>query len=168
VRWVALLPGARWENKRWPVENFIELTRRMTSLAPELRFAILGGKDDAGLGQAIAAANPERCLDLTGQTSLQEMIEWARLSELMITNDTGPMHIAAALRKPVVALFGPTDPDGTGPYGQRKNVIQVTDLPCVPCMKGHCTYEKPLACLREITPEMVFERVRRRIGTSAI
>lgn len=160
ARWVALLPGARWENKRWPVENFAEVARRLVSLSPELKIAILGGSDDRNLGSAIAAANPDRCLDLTGQTSLQETIEWVRLSELMITNDTGPMHIAAALRKPVVALFGPTDPDGTGPYGQRQNVIQMRDLPCVPCMKGYCSYHEPLACLKNISPSMVFEAAR--------
>ena len=112
------------------------------------------------LGKAIAEAEPARCLDLTGQTSLPEVIEWMRLSELVITNDTGPMHIAAALRRPVVALFGPTDPAGTGPYGQRENVLQLTKLPCVPCMKGECNYERPLACLRDITPGMVLEKVK--------
>jgi ADP-heptose:LPS heptosyltransferase len=110
------------------------------------------------LGSAIAAVNPDRCLDLTGRTSLLEMIEWVRLSELVITNDTGPMHVAAALHKPIIALFGPTDPSGTGPYGQKQNVIQVSDLPCVPCMKGHCSYEKPLACLQGITPARVCEQ----------
>jgi lipopolysaccharide heptosyltransferase II len=158
ARWVILLPGARWENKRWPLENFVDLVRRMLPLAPDLRFAILGGKDDCPLGSAIAAVNPDRCLDLTGRTTLLEMIEWVRLSELVITNDTGPMHVAAALHKPIIALFGPTDPSGTGPYGQKQNVIQVSDLPCVPCMKGHCSYEKPLACLQGITPARVCEQ----------
>jgi heptosyltransferase-1 len=163
ARWIVLLPGARWDNKRWPVEYFAELVKKLSPLSPDLRFAILGGGADRALGKAIAEANPGRCLDLTGQTSLPEMIEWVRLGELVITNDTGPMHIAAALRKPVVALFGPTDPAGTGPYGQRKNVLQVTDLPCVPCMKSYCAYHEPLACLRALTPEMVCEFARIRL-----
>jgi heptosyltransferase-1 len=167
ARWVVLLPGARWENKRWPVESFMEIARRLPTLSPDLKLAILGGNDDRNLGSAIAAANPERCLDLTGQTSLQETIEWVRLSELMITNDTGPMHIAAALRKPVVALFGPTNPDGTGPYGQRQNVIQMRDLPCVPCMKGYCSYQEPLACLKNISPAMVIDAARKSLETGA-
>jgi ADP-heptose:LPS heptosyltransferase len=82
------------------------------------------------------------------------------LSELVITNDTGPMHIAAALKKPIIALFGPTDPCGTGPYGQRKNVLQIPNLPCVPCMKDTCGYKTPLACMTGITPENVLERAR--------
>jgi heptosyltransferase-1 len=163
ARWIALLPGARWDNKRWPVENFADLAGRVGSLASELKFAILGGADDRALGHAIAEANPGRCLDLTGQTTLPEMIEWLRLSELVITNDTGPMHIAAALRKRVIALFGPTDPAGTGPYGQRQNVLQHTALPCVPCMRGHCHYIDPLACLRALTPAIVFEEARLRL-----
>ncbi len=161
ARWIALLPGARWENKRWPLEYFQELARRLPSLAPDLKLAILGGRDDQPLGGAIAGVAPERCLDLTGRTSLPEMIEWLRVSELVITNDTGPMHVAAALRRPVIALFGPTDPGNTGPYGQRENVIQDTGVPCVPCMSDRCTYLLPLVCLRTIAPATVVERARR-------
>jgi heptosyltransferase I len=160
ARWIVLLPGARWDNKRWPLENFVELVRRLSPLAPDAKFAILGGNADRALGQAITEASPSRCLDLTGQTSLLEMIEWVRLSQLVITNDTGPMHIAAALKKPVVALFGPTNPSGTGPYGQRQNVLQDTSLPCVPCMKSHCTWHDPLACLHALTPAMVCARAQ--------
>jgi ADP-heptose:LPS heptosyltransferase len=83
---------------------------------------------------------------------------------LVVTNDTGPMHIAAALEKPVVALFGPTDPSGTGPYGQKDNVIQLTQPPCIPCMKGECNYERKLACLRDITPPMMLERVKQSLA----
>lgn len=162
-RWIALLPGARWDNKRWPVENFAALVKRMPEAEPEVRFAILGGKADCALGKTIAEANPARCLDLTGQTSLLEMTEWLRLSELVITNDTGPMHIAAALRKPVVALFGPTDPGATGPYGQQDRVLRVTNLPCAPCMKSRCGYHEPLACLRALTPTMVCQRAVGRL-----
>jgi lipopolysaccharide heptosyltransferase I len=164
ARWIALLPGARWDDKRWPVENFADLVRRLSLLAPDFKFAILGGNADRALGQQIAAAYPERCLDLTGQTSLLEMIEWLRLSELVITNDTGPMHLAAALRKPIIALFGPTDPNSTGPYGQRKNVLQTTSLPCVPCQKSTCAYHEPLACLYALTPALVCDQVRKRLG----
>ncbi len=161
ARWVAFLPGARWDNKRWPLEYFVETARRLLKEHTGVKIAILGGKADRELGHAIAAANTEHCLDLTGQTELLEMIEWVRLCDLMITNDTGPMHVAAALGKPVVALFGPTNPAGTGPYGQRQNVLQVSDLPCVPCMKGECRYSVPLACLKNITPAMVCERAEK-------
>ena len=143
--------GARWANKRWPVEYFADLVRLLAKSHPELRFAILGSRADAGLGRAIARAQPERCLDLTGQVSLPEMVEWIRLGEIIITNDTGPMHVAAALRKPVLALFGPTEPRRTGPYGQIEKVLQA-GLPCAPCLKASCAYEKPFECLRALSP----------------
>ena len=156
-RWILLQPGARWLNKRWPVENFTELVRRIASARPEFRFAIMGSADDSAAGAAINQAAPDRCLDLTGKISLPEMIEWIRLGELMISNDTGPMHVAAALGKPVVGIFGPTEPRRTGPYGQLQNVVRI-DLPCAPCLKSRCHYPKPMECMRGISPEMVFAR----------
>lgn len=114
----------------------------------------------------IEEANPGRCLNLAGSTDLHEMIEWLRLSDLVVTNDTGPMHIAAAMHRPVVALFGPTNPDLTGPYGQRQNVMQSTSPPCIPCMKGTCNFSEPLACLRAITPHNVAERVVHQFAAS--
>ena len=121
-----------------------------------MRFAILGGAEDKPLGGIVAHADPERCFNLCGQTSLPEMVEWVRLCDLMITNDTGPMHVAAALGKPLVALFGPTEPRRTGPYRQLDSVLRI-DLPCSPCLKSYCTYEKPNECLNAISPAAVFE-----------
>jgi lipopolysaccharide heptosyltransferase II len=161
ARWIAIQPGARWENKRWPVEFFAELVRLLAKKFPGARFAVLGTAEDKSLGETIARAEAQRCLNLCGQTSLLEMIEWLRRCELMITNDTGPMHVAAALSKPLVALFGPTEPRRTGPYGQLENVLRI-DLPCSPCLKSHCTYEKPDECLKAISPATVFECVCRQ------
>ena len=166
ARWIAIQPGARWLNKHWPLKNFAELVRLLAKNFPDRRFAILGGPDDRPAGQVIARAAPDRCLDLCGQTSLPEMIEWLRRCELLVTNDTGPMHAAAALNKPLVALFGPTDPRRTGPYGQLENVLRI-DLPCAPCLKSYCVYEKPNECLNAISPAMVFERVQRQLPASA-
>jgi lipopolysaccharide heptosyltransferase II len=157
-RWIALQPGARWLNKRWPVEHFADLVRMLAQRFADVRFVTLGGPADRELGERVAREAPARCLDLTGRTTLPEMVEWTRLCELMITNDTGPMHVAAALNKPVVALFGPTEPRRTGPYGQLDRVLQ-HDLPCVPCMKDSCNYRQPFECLRAITPDRVAARV---------
>ena len=162
ARWIAIQPGARWANKRWPVEYFAELVRQLAQKIPDARFAILGGKEDEPLGGIISRAEPERCFNLCGQTSLPEMVEWVRLCDLMITNDTGPMHVAAALGKPLVALFGPTEPRRTGPYGQLNNVLRI-DLPCSPCLKSHCAYVKPNECLNSLLPAMVFEFARNKL-----
>ncbi len=138
---IVLQPGARWQNKRWPAENFAGLVRLTAKNFPDARFAILGDAGDKPLGEIISRAAPERCLNLCGETSLPEMIEWLRLCDLMVTNDTGPMHVAAALGKPLVALFGPTEPRRTGPYGQLENVLRI-DLPCSPCFKSTLHLEK--------------------------
>lgn len=166
ARWIVIQPGARWLNKRWPVEKYAELVRQLAAARPDVRFAILGSGDDCEAGAAIARANPQRTLDLTGKISLPEMIEWIRLSELMISNDTGPMHVAAALGKPVLAIFGPTEPRRTGPYRQLQNVVRV-DLPCAPCLKPHCTYSKPMECLQAISPELVFSRATSLLAAAA-
>ncbi len=160
-RWLILNPGARWLNKRWSAENFMDLVSRLAADHAHLRFAVLGGSSERELGRTITQAVPARCLDLTGQTSLPELVEWIRLGELMVTNDTGPMHIAAALKKPVVALFGPTRSQHTGPYGQIQRVLQLS-LPCVPCMKSTCKWSPPLECLRGLAATQVQAEVDRR------
>jgi ADP-heptose:LPS heptosyltransferase len=128
-----------------------------------MRFAVLGSGEDVLLGDAIARGHPRRCLNLAGQTSIPEMIEWIRLCDLMVTNDTGPMHVAAALRKPIVSMFGPTAPRRTGPYFQTDRTIQ-TALPCVPCLTQTCHYEKPFECLRAIRPQVVYQEIQQRLS----
>jgi lipopolysaccharide heptosyltransferase I len=164
ARWIVLLPGGRWDNKRWPVQYFVELAKRLREI-PALRLVVLGSNDERPLGETIAAAAPEFCLNLAGATSLDEMIEWIRLSRLVITNDTGPMHVAAALGRPVIAIFGPTNPLNTGPYGQLQNVMQTASLPCVPCLKSTCAYWEKLACLHAISPAAVFEKAQDALRT---
>ena len=167
AHWIAIQPGARWLNKHWPVKYFAELVCLLAKDFPDRRFVLLGGHDDQLAGKVIARAAPDRCLDLCGQTSLPEMVEWLRLSQLMITNDTGPMHAAAALGKPLVGLFGPTEPRRTGPYGHLDDVLRI-DLPCSPCLKSYCVYEKPNECLKAISPAMVFERVREKLRSPSM
>jgi lipopolysaccharide heptosyltransferase II len=166
TRWLALQPGARWKNKRWPAKCFAELVRSLTQKFPDARFAILGNGEDRPLGEIIYLAAPERCLNLCGQTSLPEMVGWIRRCDLMVTNDTGPMHVAAALGRPLVALFGPTEPRRTGPYGQFENVLRL-DLPCSPCMKSSCHFEKLEECLRAIPTPLVVERVQKLLAPRA-
>lgn len=160
--WIALQPGARWENKRWPREHFIELARHLHRVRPDLRMVILGGHADQSLGTAIAAAAGPYALDLTGRLSLWEMVEWLRHCRLMVTNDTGPMHVAAALGKPVVGLFGPTEPARTGPYGAGHQILRES-LPCAPCLKAECHWNEPLACLRQLSPVRVAAAVLARL-----
>lgn len=161
-RWVCLQPGARWWNKRWPIEHFQGLMRELGAGNPQFGFAVLGGKDDRALGETLARVAPDRVVDLTGRTTLPEMIEWLRRCELMVTNDTGPMHAAAALGKPVVGVFGPTDPRRTGPYRQESLGLRL-GLPCSPCLKQRCHHPRTMECLHGITPLAVASAVRERL-----
>lgn len=162
ARWIALQPGARWLNKRWPAEHFAKAVYQLGAEFPDVRFAILGSAADKPLGEIVSRAAPERCLNLAGQTSLPEMIEWLRRCVLMVSNDTGPMHVAAALGKPVIAVCGPTEPRRTGPYRQRERVVQ-SKLPCVPCLKSRCVWPHPMECLTGLPPQEVVARARREL-----
>lgn len=163
--WLAVFPGARWETKRWPVQNYAALVRELARRVPALRFAVLGSATDRPAGEQIQPAAPGRTLNLTGALTLPEMVEWIRLTDLVVTNDTGPMHVAAALRKPVLAIFGPTHPHRTGPYGQPENVIRV-NLPCAPCGKDYCTWVRPLECLERVSVGDVLRRVLPRLAAA--
>lgn len=156
-RRVILNPGARWQNKRWPLEYFCRLAEMFERHHPEVEVVLLGGTQDKELGMEITRAAPGATRDLTGRTSLPELVEVIRTASVMITNDTGPMHIAAALRVPVVGLFGPTTPFRTGPYGQLDRAVQQC-IPCVPCMKAVCSNSVHLECLKTIPPAHVFAR----------
>ncbi|HMJ89255.1 MAG TPA: lipopolysaccharide heptosyltransferase II [Candidatus Acidoferrum sp.] len=161
---IVLQPGARWLNKRWPTEHFAEVVRLLHARDGLTKFVIIGGNADRALGEAVFAAAPEACIDLTGRTTLPEAVEIIRSSRLMVTNDTGPMHIAAALNTPVVGLFGPTNPARTGPYRQQHFALQRDDLACVPCLKNSCANSEPLACLRGISPARVAHEVAIRLN----
>jgi heptosyltransferase I len=159
---VVLCPGARWLNKRWPVEHFEAFVRLRVRRHRHSRFAVIGGAEDLDLGRRIQHAAPGQVLDLTGRTTLPELVEVIRACGGLITNDSGPMHVAAALRKPVLALFGPTAPEQTGPFGQPEQVLQNRGLACVPCLKSTCAYRLPLECLNSILPETVDARWEQR------
>jgi len=158
--WIGLQPGARWENKRWPIESWSRLASELQERLPSIRIAVFGGPDETALGEAIVrAGGTGRILDLTGRLSLPGMIEGLRRIRLLVTNDTGPMHVAVALGRPVVAVFGPTAPERTGPYGQSSHVLRIRGLPCAPCMSDRCRISEKLACLKRIGPSDVLEAV---------
>ncbi len=166
-RWVALNPGARWANKRWPVQSFAGLAGSLARAHPHLRFMILGGPSESEAGLAIqkAVGDDDRCLDLTARTSLPELVEWLRLAAVLVTNDTGPMHIAAALGLPVIGLFGPTNPNRTGPFGQIPRSLKL-ELNCMPCMSSRCSNPVYQKCLKDLSPLVVKEAVEKILMTS--
>ena len=103
------------------------------------------------ISDEIVALSDNKALSLAGKTNLQELIEIVRGAKFMISNDSGPMHIAAALGVPVYAIFGPTDPLRTGPYGKEHTIIR-GDVSCAPCLKRKCNDMK---CMKNISAEQV-------------
>ncbi|MDA8083490.1 MAG: lipopolysaccharide heptosyltransferase I [Nitrospiraceae bacterium] len=144
--YIVLVPGARWDTKIWPAELF----GRLASVLP-LRSVVIGGNADRQRAEEIVRVSGGRAVSLAGQTTIPELVELIRSSRCAITNDSGPMHIAAALDIPVVALFGPTSPVKTGPYGSRHLVLK-SERACAPCFKKKCD---DIRCMRDISVEMV-------------
>jgi heptosyltransferase-1 len=154
---IAVNPIAFWETKLWEDQKFAELGDR---LREELGIGIVltGGK--AGPLERIRGRMRTEAVNLGGRTTLRELACLYRQAALVVTTDSGPMHLAAAMGTPVVALFGPTDPARTGPYGPGHRVIR-RDLSCAPCLRKHC--EDP-RCMTEISVNEIFSAVKEMIG----
>jgi lipopolysaccharide heptosyltransferase II/tetraacyldisaccharide 4'-kinase len=150
--WVGLAPGAAYgPAKRWPPERFAAVGR---ALAEDFgaRLVILGGPEDRESAATVADHLQGPVLNLAGKTSLHQALQVLSRLAVLITNDSGLMHAAAALATPVVALFGSTDPHATGPFSPKATVIH-HPRPCSPCLKRTCTRGYP--CLTDITvPEV--------------
>jgi lipopolysaccharide heptosyltransferase II len=152
---VAMNPSARWETKRWPLESFAAVGDRLQQDGTA-RVVLIGGRDERYVGKQMMRAMRTAPIDLMGETMLKELIALLRRARLLITNDSGPMHLAAAVGTPVIALFGPTDPSRTGPYGAGHTVLRSGVL-CSPCFSRRCTNAVELECLTSIRPENVIE-----------
>ena len=141
---VVLLPGSRWETKKFPPALFAEIVRRIHAARPACAFAVLGAASDRKEQTAIRAETGDGVplLELAGETTLGVMVEALRRARLVISNDSGPMHAAAALGRPVFGFFGPTDPGKTGPYGKNHRIYQAR-LDCLKCLKRSCREDVP-------------------------
>ncbi len=147
-RYAVIVPGTRWKTKRWPPENFGYVASRF-----HIDSVILGSNDDIEIAEIVLKYSQGKAISLTGKTSLSELIAIINKADFMLTNDTGPMHIAAALNVPVFALFGPTDPEKTGPYGKGHTIIK-SEKDCSPCFKKKC---KTINCLKDLSFQTVYE-----------
>lgn len=145
--YVIMAPSAGGEAKKWPAERFGQLAAKLP-----WKSLVVAGKGDASLADRVVAHSGARAISLAGRTTLRELIEVIRRAKGLVSNDTGPMHIAAGLRVPVFALFGPTSPDRTGPYGEGHTVLR-PDLPCSPCFRRRkCSQWR---CMEAISVERV-------------
>ena len=147
---VILNPGAAYgPAKRWPQERFSVLAR-IVQESRGAEIAVTGTAEDRPAAAAICAGLRRPAADLTGKTTLRELLAVIRAAAVFVTNDSGPMHLANALRVPVVALFGPTDPAVTAPYHDPRTILK-KDVVCWPCLYRRCPYDH--RCLAGISAE---------------
>lgn len=161
---IALIPGAaRGPAKRWPVQHFTALAAMLLAASPKTRIEILGAKDDQPLGAAIRGGNSlneNRLEDRCGQTSIPEWLDALATSELIICNDSGGMHVADGFGRPLIALFGTTDPSKTGPASPRSIAMQKSHFASEAISRDSKESQKALAA---ITPSEVFRQCEKML-----
>jgi len=150
-----LCPGAEYgPSKRWPTAHFASLAGELH--ARGLHVWLIGSHKDRALGEAIERAHAGKCLNLCGATDLEGAVDLLACAQLVVSNDSGLMHIAAALHRPLIALYGSSSPAFTPPLSFSAQVVKL-DLSCSPCFAREC----PLGhfdCMRRLSPELVLAR----------
>jgi heptosyltransferase-2 len=155
-----MCPGAEYGvTKRWPAEHFATLANELICSNPNSHIILLGSQGDQALGQEITSRTEHvsKIHNWCGNTSLDEAIALIGMSKAVISNDSGLMHVAAALKIPQVAIFGSSDPSHTPPLSDKAKVIWL-DLPCSPCHKRECPLGH-LKCLKDILPQQVLAKL---------
>lgn len=151
---VALCPGAEFgPSKRWAVQDYAKVARYLIKKGYQVW--IFGSAKDKEVSEMIADATDHECVDLCGRTTLADAIDLMSLSHCVITNDSGLMHIAAALGCPLVAIYGSTDPGFTPPLSHHVTVLEA-NTDCRPCFKRECPL-KHHKCMKEIHPRKVID-----------
>lgn len=158
---VVLVPGARWPSKLWPVASFADVANRLRRDGIQV---LMVGEELPTAGDSLASL--EGVVDLRGRTSLAELGGILQRADLVIANDTGPMHLAASLGRRVIALMGPTDPRRTGPYGTGHRVFSTRPL-CSPCFSKVCRNPAGQVCLQDVRPTDVYAAAVAMLGDEA-
>ena len=170
---IGLNPGAVYgSSKRWLPERFAELADRMMKEIPDLcgqgatvKCVIVGGANEDWLAQRIASFMAVRPAILSGQTTIRELMAIINRCALFVTNDTGPMHIAAALGVPLVAIFGSTDPCHTSPYGRRESVVS-QPVGCSPCFLRSCPIDH--RCMTQVSVQQALDTAMQQVREKAM
>src|SRR5262249_38184305 len=153
---VGRCPGAEYgPAKRWFPERFAEAAEKISAQSP-VQWVLLGTKRDAAIGHQIASALGHHCVNRLGQTTLDELIDELRECRLLVTNDTGTMHLAALLGMPVVAIFGSTEPRLTRPLGDG-HIILRHHVECSPCFLRECPID--FRCMKAVTVQEMADAV---------
>lgn len=157
---IGIHPGATYGSaKCWPPERFHELAKRL-SQDPSHCLLFFGDNATSSLVHKICQGLPKSVFNLAGETHLRELLCLIALCDVLVTNDSGPMHIGAAMGTPLVALFGSTSEIATGPYGQPEAVIH-KKVDCSPCFKRTCPID--FRCMKQIEVQEVWEKVHQQL-----
>jgi lipopolysaccharide heptosyltransferase II len=158
---IGLCPGAEYgPAKRWLPERFAEAAVKITAQS-SAQWILFGTKKDAAIGEQIAAAIGDHCVNWIGQTTLDQLIDELRRCRLLLTNDTGTMHLATLLGVPVVAVFGSTEPRLTGPLGNGHIVLR-HHVECSPCFLRECPID--FRCMKAVSADEVASAVLSMLG----
>jgi lipopolysaccharide heptosyltransferase II len=153
---VALMPGAEYgPTKRWPVERYGELAKKVLACGKQVW--VFGSAREQSLGEEITHIAGERVVNLCGSTRLEDVVDLLSLAETAVTNDSGLMHMAAAVGVKLVVIYGSSTPDYTPPLSDKAQIVYLR-LDCSPCFKRECPL-KHLNCLKQITVDDVLQRV---------
>lgn len=158
-----LVPSTRWETKCWLPRRFGELAVAIRTRF-DMKSILVGGQSDRDTGDIAEQAARGSAVNLCGRTTLRELAALIEAADVVVTADSTPMHLAAALGRPLVALFGPTNPARTGPHGRIADVLRIEDLACSPCYfrrLRQCPHDH--ACMQRLETETVAEAVGRRL-----
>lgn len=159
---VALNPGASHAVNRWSTERFATLADLLADRLG-IKVLLVGGAQDSALAQDIVSRARTKPLDITGKASLLQLGALLKKCALLVSGDTGPLHLATAVGTRVIALFGAADPARTGPVGAGHRVIQAKDVACVPCCSRTCNNTAYLECMEKISAEEVFQVVAKML-----
>ncbi|HEY1151419.1 MAG TPA: lipopolysaccharide heptosyltransferase II [Pseudoduganella sp.] len=155
---VVFAPGAEFGNaKRWPASHFGDLAQEIFARVPGAQVALLGGPKDAAACESVCAVAPS-CVNLAGKTSLGEAVALIARADAVVSNDSGLLHVASSLNRPVIAIYGPTDQDHAPPFSDLAASISLR-LECSPCRQREC----PLGhhnCMRGISGEQVWQTLQ--------
>jgi len=166
---IGVNPGSTYGGaKRWLPERYAEAALRVCHRIEQqqgrpVSIAILGAKGEEELGYSVAERLTVRSVVLSGRTNIRELMAVTKRCTLLLTNDTGPMHMAAAFAVPVVAVFGPTDWRTTAPYRQEASIVR-QPVDCAPCLLRECPIDH--RCMTGVTVDMVYEAAAKQLGPS--
>jgi heptosyltransferase-2 len=151
-------PGAAFGSaKRWYPDRFADVAQRLSS-EWQAKVVIFGGSNETDIASEINNALHSKCLNLAGKTSVRQLMALIQQCNFFITNDSGPMHIAAAFNVPLVAIFGPTDHTGTAPCSNRAVIVRKV-IDCAPCKRRECSTDH--RCMTAVTVDDVLAAARK-------